>query len=66
LCGSASYEKTAIQRLIKETDKQINQLVYKLYNLTDDEIRIVEEATKWVRYDLRLTPVADCVRLSWS
>jgi hypothetical protein len=27
------------------TDRQIDQLVYQLYGLTDDEIRIVEEAT---------------------
>jgi hypothetical protein len=28
------------------TDSQIDQLVYELYGLTDDEIRIVEDATK--------------------
>jgi len=28
------------------TDKQIDQLVYELYGLTNKEIRIVEEATK--------------------
>lgn len=27
-------------------DRQIDQLVYELYGLTDEEIRIVEEATK--------------------
>jgi hypothetical protein len=27
------------------TDRQIDQLVYQLYGLTDEEIRIVEEAT---------------------
>jgi len=31
---------------IDTTDKQIDQLVYDLYGLTDKEIRIVEEATK--------------------
>jgi len=40
------HEKSLIQRQIKETDKQIDQLVYKLYGLTDEEIRIVEETTK--------------------
>ena len=35
----------AIQRQIDATDKQIYQLVYELYGLTDEEIRIVEEAT---------------------
>ncbi len=30
----------------RATDRQIDSLVYELYGLTDDEIRIVEEATK--------------------
>ncbi len=36
--------KTAIERRIKSTDRQIDELVYKLYDLTDKEIRIVEGA----------------------
>ena len=43
------HEKLLIQRQINATDKQIDKLVYKLYDLTDDEIRIVEEATKTVQ-----------------
>jgi hypothetical protein len=39
-------DQTAIQRQIDATDRQIDQLVYELYGLTDDEIRIVEEATR--------------------
>jgi len=39
-------EKTAIQRQIHATDRQIDQLVYDPYGLTDDEINIVEEATR--------------------
>ncbi len=35
-------EKTALQRQIAATDKQIDQLVYQLYGLTEEEIRIVE------------------------
>jgi hypothetical protein len=35
-----------IQREIDATDRQIDQLVYQLYGLTDEEIKIVEEATK--------------------
>ncbi|RLA06981.1 MAG: hypothetical protein DRQ51_07595 [Gammaproteobacteria bacterium] len=31
-----------IQTQINQTDNEINQMVYKLYNLTDDEIKIVE------------------------
>jgi len=38
-------DKTAIQRQIDATDREIDKLVYELYELTDDEIRIVEEAT---------------------
>ena len=34
--------KTTIKRQIDLIDKQIDQLVYKLYDLTDDEIKIVE------------------------
>ena len=34
-----------LQRQIDATDRQIDQLVYELYGLTDDEIKIVEEAT---------------------
>ena len=34
--------KTTIQRQIDATDKQIDQLVYKLYGLTEEEIKIVE------------------------
>jgi hypothetical protein len=29
------------------TDQQIDQLVYELYGLTEEEIRVVEEATQW-------------------
>ena len=35
-------EKTALQRQIEAADKQIDQLVYQLYGLTEEEIRIVE------------------------
>ena len=36
-------EKTRIQREISATDSQIDKLVYDLYNLTPEEIRIIEE-----------------------
>ena len=39
------HGRTAIQRQIEATDQQIDRLVYELYELTDDEIRLVEEAT---------------------
>ncbi|MBN1323479.1 MAG: Eco57I restriction-modification methylase domain-containing protein [Methanotrichaceae archaeon] len=35
-------EQTALQRRIEATDKQIDVLVYELYDLTEDEIKIVE------------------------
>ena len=34
-CTNTSYEKGLLQRQIDETDKQIDQLVYELYELTD-------------------------------
>lgn len=38
-------DKTRIQRQIDATDKQIDKLVYDLYGLTEEEIKIVEENT---------------------
>lgn len=35
-----------IQRQMHATDSEIDRLVYELYGLTDDEIKIVEEGTK--------------------
>jgi hypothetical protein len=43
--AKTAHEKTMLQRQIAATDHQIDQLVYKLYGLTADEIKIVEEAT---------------------
>jgi hypothetical protein len=40
--AKTEHEKTMIQRQIDATEKQIDKLVYELYGLTDDEIRIVE------------------------
>ncbi len=34
------------ERQIEATDREIDRVVYELYGLTDDEIKIVEEATK--------------------
>jgi hypothetical protein len=39
------HEKTVIQRQIEVTDREIDNLVYELYGLTEEERRIVEEAT---------------------
>ena len=35
-----------IQRQINSTDRKIEALVYRLYELTEEEVRIVEEAMK--------------------
>ena len=40
--AKTEQEKTVIQRQIEATDKQIDQLVYELYELTEEEIKIVE------------------------
>jgi hypothetical protein len=37
-------EKERLQRQIQTTDRQIDKLVYELYNLTSDEIKIVEDS----------------------
>jgi hypothetical protein len=39
-------DKIRLQRQIDTTDKQIDILVYELYELTEEEIKIVEEETK--------------------
>ena len=48
LAGAAktNHELQLSGRQINATDRQIDQLVYELYGLTDKEIRIVEEATR--------------------
>ena len=38
--------KTVIQRQIETTDRQIDELVYELYGLTKEEIKIVEKSLK--------------------
>ena len=43
LCGAISEsEKTALQNAITTTDAEIDRLVYELYGLTEEEIKIVE------------------------
>ncbi len=39
-------EQTALDRQIESTDAQIDRLVYELYGLTEDEIRLVEGAAQ--------------------
>lgn len=44
--AKATHEKTIIQRQIETMDRKIDQLVYQLYNLTPEEIKVVEAASK--------------------
>jgi len=41
--AKTAHEQTALQRQITATDHQIDRLVYELYKLTAEEIKIVEE-----------------------
>jgi hypothetical protein len=43
--AKTDHERTVIQRQIEATDRQIDKLVYELYELTDEEIAIIESAT---------------------
>lgn len=43
--AKTDHTKTNLQRQIDATDAQIDKLVYELYGLSEDEIRIVESAT---------------------
>ena len=43
--AKTDHEKTAIQRQIDATDRQIDLLVYELYDLTEEEIKIIEESS---------------------
>jgi hypothetical protein len=42
---NSPQEKDRLRRQIEATDRQVDQLVYQLYDLTDAEIRLVEEST---------------------
>ena len=40
------HERTLLARRIEATDRQIDRLVYELYGLTEEEIGIVETASR--------------------
>jgi hypothetical protein len=42
--AKTAHDKTILQRQIDATDKQIDNLVYELYGLTEEEIKIVESS----------------------
>jgi len=41
--AKTDHDKTTLQRQIDATDQQIDRLVYELYGLTEEEIKIVEQ-----------------------
>ena len=41
--AQTQHEKTLLQRQIEATDRQIDKLVYELYELTEEGIRLIEE-----------------------
>jgi len=43
--AKTAHEKTVLQREIETTGRQIDELVYELYGLTEKEINIVERET---------------------
>ena len=38
-------KRAVLENAVQSTDDQIDQLVYELYGLTEEEIRLVEEGT---------------------
>ena len=44
--ASTARGEPILERQIDTTDRQIDRLVYELYDLTNEEIVIVEEATQ--------------------
>jgi hypothetical protein len=44
--SGTDHDRTLLVRRIEATDRQIDMLVYELYDLTEEEIGIVEEAAK--------------------
>jgi hypothetical protein len=45
VASSQTADLKALNPQIEATDREIDQLAYELYGLSDDEIKIVEEAT---------------------
>jgi hypothetical protein len=43
--AQTEHDKTLIQRQVRAADRQIDQLVFQLYGLTDEEISLIEKST---------------------
>ncbi|MBI4981416.1 N-6 DNA methylase [Candidatus Woesearchaeota archaeon] len=46
LKDKSTYEKSKIETEIKKTDKEIDELVYKIYGITEEEKEIIKESLK--------------------
>ncbi len=44
--GKQTDQKAQLEKEIKKTDEEINDLVYKLYDITEEEKKIIEESLK--------------------
>ena len=44
--AKTDHERNVLERQIAATDNEIDALVYELYDLTQEEIAIVEESSK--------------------
>ena len=42
----SQFEKEKIEKEINKTDNEIDELVYKLYGITEEEKKIIEESLK--------------------
>jgi hypothetical protein len=65
--ANTDHSRTLIQRQIDAIDREIDQIVYELYGLSEAEIKIVEEVSKPSDHDARETvpkekPIADEAR----
>ena len=45
LAARTPHAKSVLERQIAQADRQIDNLVYELYGLTEEEIKIVEQGT---------------------
>ena len=52
--AAGEHERTLLQRRIEAADRQIDRLVYELYDLTEEEIGIVEAASGVKESDKKL------------
>ena len=44
-----TVERERIEEEIKKTDAEIDEVVYELYGITEEEKKIIEESLKWTK-----------------